>query len=446
MKRLFGTDGIRGRSGDFPLDAATIRVVGASLARQLSETLGRAPRLVTGRDTRESGEWIETAFHAGANGSGAICESAGVITTPGVAYLTNAFEFDAGVVISASHNPFEDNGIKIFSPSGRKIGEDVERAIEKDIHDGLKADGNSDAVNAIRAEEFRSSYLRYLSNLAGGTELTETKIVIDCANGAASGLAPELFTSLGADVVTISNSPDGRNINDNCGSLHLQHLKHAVVEEKADFGVAFDGDADRALFVDENGEVVDGDAVLWIMARYLKDRGKLSNSTVVATVMSNIGLELALKSKHIKLLRTDVGDKYVLEKLIETRSEIGGEQSGHIIFPQISLVGDGMMTALFLLKTLSESNVRLTGAVAGFVRYPQILVNVKVKEKRSFDEVPQIADAARQLEHELDGEGRLLLRYSGTENLARVMIEGKDQGQIEIQANRLASVIQSALG
>ena len=232
-------------------------------------------------------------------------------------------------------------------------------------------------------------------------------------------------------MIAINNDPDGRNINENCGSLHLEHLQAKVLEEKADLGVAFDGDADRALFVDEKGNIVDGDATLWIMAQYLQDHGKLANSTVVATVMSNIGLELALKSKGINLLRTNVGDKYVLEKLIETGSEIGGEQSGHIIFPEISLVGDGMMTALLLLRAITEKGITLAQAKEGFIKYPQILLNVKVREKRPFDDVPEIAAAAKQVESELHGEGRLLLRYSGTENLARVMIEGKDQTAIE---------------
>lgn len=446
MKRLFGTDGIRAKAGEFPLDEKTVKVIGASLTREFREKLGRKPHFVTGRDTRESGEWIESAFHSGALSENAICGSAGVITTPGVAFVTNAFDYDAGVVISASHNPFEDNGIKIFLPSGKKIGDDVELSIEKDIRDKISVDAYVPELGSSRAIEFRIEYLKHLRQQADILSLSEKRIVIDCANGASSNLAPELFANHCANVLAINNSPDGRNINDNCGSLHLANLQTKVLAESADFGVAFDGDADRALFVDEKGAVVDGDATLWILAQYLKDHGKLANSTVVATVMSNIGLELALKSKGIKLLRTDVGDKYVLEKLIETGSELGGEQSGHIIFPEISLVGDGMMTALLLLKAITEKGVSLSEATAGFVRYPQVLVNVKVKEKRSFDDMPQIVESATQIKNDLHGEGRLLLRYSGTENLARVMIEGKDQRQIEAQANRLADVIKATLG
>jgi len=446
MRKLFGTDGIRGVAGEFPLDDRTVRIVGASLARQFRESLGRDARFISGRDTRESGSWLEAAFHAGAVSENAICESAGVITTPGVAYLTSAFDFDAGIVISASHNPYCDNGIKIFSPSGKKIDEKTERAIEKDIHDAVDTVSGTADIHLTRADEFQKAYLDHLKDEGNGFSASGMKIVVDTANGASSKLAPQLFAVLGANVVAIHNEPNGRNINEKCGSTHIEDLQARVVAEKADFGVAFDGDADRALFVDEKGNMVDGDATLLIMARYLKDHGKLANSTVVATVMSNIGLELALRSKGINLLRTNVGDKYVLEKLIETGSEIGGEQSGHIIFPEISLVGDGMMTALFVLRAMMEKRITLSQATEGLTRYPQILLNVRVGEKPPFEDVPEIAAAAKQVENELHGEGRLLLRYSGTENLARVMIEGKDQDAIETQARRLAGVIESAIG
>lgn len=445
MNKLFGTDGIRGVAGEFPLDESSVCIIGASLARQFREKLGRDPRFVTGRDTRESGPSIEGAFHAGAARENARCASADIIPTPGVAYLTRAFGFDAGIVISASHNPFADNGIKIFLPTGKKIDDVTEQAIEADIDGGRTAEGWS-TVDNTRAAEFAAAYLDHLMNEAGGFSATGKKILIDCANGAASPLAPRLFEGLGANVIAIHNKPDGRNINENCGSLHLNALRESVRAENADLGIAFDGDADRALFVDQGGEIVDGDATMWIMARYLKEHGKLANSTVVATVMSNIGLELALRTLDIELLRTDVGDKYVLERLLETNGELGGEQSGHIIFPEISLVGDGMMTALLLLRALTERGESLSEAVKGFVRYPQILVNIRVGEKRPFDDVPAIAAAAADLRQQLNGNGRLLLRYSGTENLARVMIEGKDQQYIDEHAHRLAAVIKDALG
>jgi phosphoglucosamine mutase len=452
MKALFGTDGIRGHAGEFPLDDRSVFAIGASVARQFGESLGRAARFVIGRDTRESGPQIEAAFCAGAASAGAECVSADVITTPGVAYLTSAFEFDAGVVVSASHNPYQDNGIKIFSPSGKKIDGGVERLIEADVYAARDSSPTLDSqAGSLRSsgprsdDTFHTVYLQHLVDEVNGLDLSGKKIVLDCANGAASALAPELFTRLGAEVMAINDRPDGRNINLDCGSLHLEGLQAKVREAGADAGVAFDGDADRALFVDERGEIVDGDATMWVMARYLKEHGKLANSTVVATVMSNIGLEKALESVGVQLDRTSVGDKYVLEELLETGSAIGGEQSGHIILPEISLVGDGMMTALMLLRAVVERGTTLSQAVEGFTKYPQILVNVKVGEKRPFEDVPEIAAAAAGLEKELDGSGRLLLRYSGTENLARVMIEGQDQAAIDAQALRLADIIAAAL-
>jgi phosphoglucosamine mutase len=447
MKKLFGTDGMRGVAGQFPLDEHTVGVLGNSLARRMSEKLGREPRLVTGRDTRESGSWIEKAFHCGAKAAGAVCESAGVITTPGIAAVTKIFDFDAGVVISASHNPYEDNGIKIFAPSGKKIEETAERLVEGDIHAADKSLMFNDCiVNNDRAAEFRQAYVDRLTADFRNISLSNFKIVIDCANGAASGIAPEIFRSLGADVVAINNRPNGKNINKDCGSMHLEELCEKVVDENADFGVAYDGDADRALFVDENGSIVDGDATLWIMGKYLHDGHELRNDTVVATVMSNIGLEIALASRGVKLLRTAVGDKYVLEELLKTGSSIGGEQSGHVIFPGKSLVGDGIGTTLFVLKAIREAGKTVSENVAGFTRYPQTLVNVRVREKQPFESIEPIAAASAQIERELNGSGRLLLRYSGTENLARVMIEGKDQAEIEEKANRLADVITANLG
>lgn len=445
MDQLFGTDGIRAHAGEFPLDESTVRAVGAALARLFTDKVERPTRFITGRDTRESGEWIERAVHTGAISAGAACESAGVITTPGVAFLTSKFEFDAGIVISASHNPFHDNGIKIFLPTGQKMDEMSERIVEADVFETPGVEYAEDAeVDVSRAVEFRDAYLAHLRREAGDLNLSGRRIVIDFANGAASTLALDLFSNLDAEIVSIHCEPDGRNINENCGSTHIDGLREKVVEEQADLGIAFDGDADRALFVDENGKIVDGDATLWIVANRLLDEGKLKNSTVVATVMSNIGLELAFKSKQINLLRASVGDKYVLDGLLNTGAEIGGEQSGHIIFPERSLVGDGMMTALLLLKSLGSRS--LSQACDGFQQFPQTLKNVRVREKKPFAEVPEVLDVSRQVERELDGKGRLLLRYSGTENLARVMIEGPDQASIEEQASRLVRAIVVALG
>lgn len=448
MKQLFGTDGMRGEAGAFPLDSATVALVGRSLARQLEESLGRKPKFVTGRDTRESGSWIEQSIHAGIRSAGGICESAGIITTPGVAFVTREFGFDAGIVISASHNPFFDNGLKVFSPTGKKIASEIERAIERDIFESESPVELQDSkpIEDHNAERYSERYLEHLLEGFPGLSLDGYRVVVDCANGAAFELAPELFGRLGADVVAVHDNPDGRNINEGCGSLHLDSLRDRVLAEGADIGIAFDGDADRALFVDEKGKIVDGDAVLWVMARLLADNGRLANQTVVATVMSNLGLEVALSTRNIRLLRTSVGDKYVLDELLKTNSAVGGEQSGHIIFPQRSLVGDGMMTALFVLEAIFENKLPLSEITAGFTRYPQILVNVKVREKRPFEEVAAISEAAKTVERQLGSNGRLLLRYSGTENLARVMIEGEDQAVIDGHAHQLAEVIRANLG
>jgi len=448
MNRLFGTDGIRGVADNFPLDTQTVAAIGASLARRYQEKLGRPPRLITGRDTRESGERLDAAFHAGASSAGAMIESAGEITTPGVAYLTKEFNFDAGTVISASHNPFEDNGIKIFLPSGQKLDEETERLIERDIE---AATANSSSMtqaglHSTRVDEFHKAYTDHLASAFRELDLKNMRIAVDCANGAACEFAPKVLRTLGADVTAIHDRPNGRNINLDCGSLHLEGVRQLVLETGSSVGVAFDGDSDRALFIDGLGNIVDGDAVLWILGCLFKDQGLLKNNTVVATVMSNIGLEIAFASRGIKLVRAAVGDKFVLDELLKTGSELGGEQSGHIIVPEQSLVGDGIMTALFTLRAIKTSGKKLSELTAGFVRYPQVLINVKVKEKRPFNSVSNVAALSGEIENELDGKGRLLLRYSGTENLARVMIEGQDQLVIESQARRLADVISEALG
>src|SRR5579885_392615 len=456
MKKLFGTDGMRGEAGEFPLDAASVRAAGRSLARHLAEKLGRAPLVVTGRDTRESGGWIEHAFLEGARHAGARVESAGVITTPGVAYLARALPADAGVVVSASHNPFQDNGIKIFAPDGRKLDEATERQIEADIYaERESAVGESRAVSESsdsepddsRPSKLRARYLDYLAeDVAAGLDLEGMSVVVDCANGAASELAPALLARLGARVIATGNSPDGRNINRDCGSLHMDALQRRVVEEGAQLGVAYDGDADRSLFVDARGRLTDGDAALWVLAKRMQERGELAGDRVVATVMSNIGLELALRSRGVELLRADVGDKYVLEELLRTGATLGGEQSGHIIFPRLSLAGDGMITTVNLLRAMRESGRALHELTEGFERFPQVLVNVRVREKRPFAEVAEVSRAAREVQSRLGERGRLLLRYSGTEPLARVMIEGPSQEEIERLDGALASVIRQSLG
>lgn len=449
MKPLFGTDGIRGEAGQFPLDAPTVSAIGYSLARHLSKTTG-PPEIVIGRDTRESGDWLERALIDGATRAGGKCLSAGVITTPGVAFLTRKLDADAGVVISASHNPYQDNGIKIFAPSGQKMDDAVERVIEADIFAGVSQEhpsSNSKSPAPEQEQQLQLQYLAFLSNQIGeGLELKDLKIIVDCANGASSSLAPLLFERLGAQTIAINAAPDGRNINLNCGSLHIDSLREQVIKEKADLGVAFDGDADRSLFVDEKGNFVDGDATLWVLANYLKAHGRLKDETVVATVMSNVGLEIAFRSAGIKFVRTDVGDKYVLDELLRLKASLGGEQSGHIIMPELSLAGDGMITALSLIRALKESGRSLAQSTEGFQTYPQILLNVRVREKRPFGDLPSVQDAVGEVEKELANKGRLLLRYSGTEPLARVMIEGENQHQIETYAHRIGAAIKQEIG
>jgi phosphoglucosamine mutase len=454
--KLFGTDGIRGRAGEFPLDEATVERIGRALVVNIAADLDRSPRLVIGRDTRESGPQIEAALTRGALAAGASVESAGIITTPGVAYLTRACGFDAGVVISASHNPYRDNGIKVFSPSGRKLADDMEQRVERDI---ALASGRPEAqpANAVSEEAqqkshdheatYHAAYLDYLvDDIANGLRLDGLRLGLDCANGAASAFAPELFRRLGAHGEVIASAPDGRNINEGCGSLHLEGLQRLVRDMHLDLGVAFDGDADRALFVDAQGHLVDGDATLLILADELKRQGQLTGDTVVATVMSNIGLELALGERGIGLVRANVGDRYVLDELLARGASLGGEQSGHIIFPNLSLAGDGMITAIEMLRAVSASARGLAELAAGLKRFPQVLVNVEVSRKASLDSLPEVKRAMNRIENELQGRGRLLVRYSGTENLARVMIEGEQQEHIEAQARMLADRIRAAIG
>ncbi len=461
MKKLFGTDGMRGEAGKFPLDAATVEIVGASLAKRLKEKLGRTPLILIGRDTRESGEWLEQALLAGAARAGAKWKSADVLTTPGVAFLARTLPADAGVVISASHNAYRDNGIKIFASSGHKIDEETERLIESDVFSEVDVSSETESHTTANeswkpaktitinheSADLKARYLAFLASEIGrGVSLNGIRLVLDCANGAASGLARELFERLGAFVTAINDNPNGRNINLDCGSLHMEGLQHEVLKQQADLGIAFDGDADRALFVDAKGQLINGDATLWVLSKYLHVRQQLAHDTVVATVMSNIGLEQALLSQGLHLVRTDVGDKYVLDELMRLGASLGGEQSGHIIFPNLSLAGDGFITTLALLRAMTAEGESLQELTEGFRIFPQTLVNVEVREKQPFAEVESIRNVAQQVKAQLGSRGRLLLRYSGTEPLARVMIEGESQTEIENLAKELATVIREALG
>jgi phosphoglucosamine mutase len=443
--KLFGTDGVRGVAGRPPLDPSTVRRLGAALVRALPHGTA-SPQLLVGRDTRESGLWIEMELAHGACGEGATVTSAGVVPTPAVAYLTRTGSYDAGVVISASHNPYEDNGIKVFSGKGEKFTEAVEREVEAIVADASWS-ARSGEAGPVPRDELVDAYLHHLRAVFPEAKALETfPIAIDCANGATTIAAPELFSSLGFDAVVIGNRPDGRNINLACGSTHPEWLAQTVVERGCRMGVAFDGDGDRAIFVDHRGHVVDGDAVLLMCARQLQREGRLKGNTVVATVMSNIGLELALRTHGIDLVRTAVGDKYVMEEMLKRDLALGGEQSGHIIFSEYLFTGDGLCTALNVLRTVAITGRTLADLASDLTAYPQVLLNVRVRERVDLKTVPAIAATMTRVESCVAGQGRLLVRYSGTEPLLRVMIEGQDQDEIRRWAQEIVDVVKEHLG
>jgi phosphoglucosamine mutase len=447
-RKLFGTDGIRGVAGEYPLDRKTVAAVGAALGDGLLRS-HQGRQVVVGMDTRESGPWLAAEIAGGLAHSGITVEFAGVITTPGVAYLSRTGPFAAGVMISASHNPYQDNGIKLIGHSGYKLPDEQEEALETEIFSLREQSLNFPPAQLAVNRGLDRSYLEYLSStLPQG--LAGLRIVADCANGSASLLAPELFERLGARVSAIHCSPDGRNINLNCGSLHLEPLRSEMLKQRADVGVAFDGDADRALFVSSSGRIIDGDAILLLAARHLKQHGGLSANNgppaVVATVMSNLGLERALRSHGIEMLRTPVGDKYVLEEMMRRGAVLGGEQSGHIIFHRYATTGDGMLTALRVFEVMREAGTGLDELTEELKVYPQRLINVRVRERKPLEELDGVKAEIRAAEASFGDSGRVLVRFSGTEPLARVMVEGPDLERVEAFANRIAAKIRSELG
>jgi phosphoglucosamine mutase len=443
--QLFGTDGVRGTAGHFPLDAATVRRIGAALVRALPHGT-ESPRLLIGRDTRESGGWIEAELAHGAAGEGASVTSAGVVPTPAVAYLTRTGSYDAGVVISASHNPFEDNGIKVFSGRGEKFTEKVEHEVEAIVADP-SWQARSGAAVPLPTAALVAPYLDHLRAVVEDRSmLGGIRLAIDCANGATTTVAPDLFRSLGFTLVVIGDHPDGRNINLRCGSTHPERLVQVVVEKQCAMGVAFDGDGDRAIFVDDAGNIVNGDAVLLMCARRLHREGRLKGNAIVATVMSNIGLQIALAETGIGVVRCPVGDKYVMEEMLTRGLSLGGEQSGHIIFSDYLFTGDGLCTALNVLRTVAVSGRTLAELAKDLVAYPQILINVRVREKVDLSTVPAIAEAVARVEQRLDGQGRLVVRYSGTEPLLRVMLEGPTEHEVRTWAQEIADVVKRELG
>ena len=443
MSHLFGTDGIRGVAGTYPLDVRTVRRVGAALMKALPHS---DAKLLIGRDTRESGEWIERELAHGARLSGSHVQSIGVAPTPAVAYLTGSLDFDAGVVISASHNPYQDNGIKVFSGAGVKYTEDFERRIEQLVADASWEVTAGDATQVPGAQHLRKYLDHARTVLPDPDVLGPVRIAVDCANGAMTTVAPALFKEIGFDVTVIGGEPDGRNINKGVGSTHPESLAEVVRRERHRLGVAFDGDGDRAILVDGGGRVLDGDHVMLMCAKQMKLEGRLRGDAVVATVMSNIGLELALRNLDIELIRTQVGDKYVMEEMQRRSSSLGGEQSGHLIYSDYLFTGDGLITALNVLRTMAASGRELADLADDLTTYPQVLLNVRVREKANLASIPQVAAVMARVEDRLGGNGRLLVRYSGTEPLLRVMLEGQNKDEIDRWAHEIVDAVSQTIG
>ncbi len=455
MRQLFGTDGIRSVAGEYPLDRQTVFAIGRALGQRLAARENNV-RVLIGQDTRESSAWISSVLAAGLEASHVKVASAGVITTPGIAYLTRTNHFSAGIVISASHNPWQDNGIKIFGADGYKLSDELEHEIEADIFAHLEqlAEGVSNVVGPAAEmlpgdQELRSQYAHWLADFVAVTDFSKLRVLVDCANGAASTIAPLVFRDCGIAADFLHIEPNGRNINAGCGALYPEHVAQAVAAAKGkyDLGITFDGDADRALFSDAAGRVVNGDGILLLAARDMKTHVMLHNETVVATTMSNMGLEAALRRSEIRMLRAPVGDKYVLEQMLKTGATLGGEQSGHILFRDVdTTTGDGILTALRVLEVIARTGESLAELVADMKVFPQEIKNVHVREKLPLDELTEVARAIRDAERELDGNGRVVVRYSGTERLARVMIEAESEQVMRRHTDAIANAIQQAIG
>ncbi len=449
-RKLFGTDGIRGVANRDPMTAETALRLGQAVAHRFKQE-GRRGRIVIGKDTRLSGYMLESALQAGIVSAGADVMLVGPLPTPGIAFITSSMRADAGIVISASHNPYQDNGIKIFASDGFKLPDEVEADLERRME---AIGGGSDSARArpeaigkaLRIDDAVGRYVQFLKHVFP-KELTldGVKIVVDCSNGAAYQVAPQVFQELGAEVEELNVWPDGRNINFNCGALHPEGMAEEVKHLGARIGVALDGDADRLILADENGDIVDGDQIMAILGTRMIERGELPNRTVVATVMSNLGLERALAAKGGTLLRTAVGDRYVVEAMRAQGLTLGGEQSGHVVFLDHATTGDGMVAALLVLAIMVREGKPLSELARSMTRYPQVLLNFAVARKRPFDEMPAVQKVIAAVEGELGAEGRVVVRYSGTESKARVMIEGTDEAGIRAQADQIARTLQEAL-
>ncbi len=446
-RKLFGTDGIRAVAGEAPLDPTTIYATGLALAHSLRKTAAQ-PAVLLGRDTRESSPWIAATLAAGLRSAGARVESAGIVTTPAVAFLARKHGFHAGVVISASHNPWRDNGIKLFGADGFKLVDALELAMEDEIfhHASQIAAPDPSALPPVEDNPaFQSDYIQFLIDCVPGLSLAGQRIVADCANGAAVAVAPELFRRLGGQVTLLNIAPDGRNINDGCGALYPSYIS-TESQKRGALGLTFDGDADRCMMAGPHGNVINGDAILLMVARDLKLRGLLTGNLVVATTMSNMGLEAALKSSGIRMVRAPVGDRYVLEQMQARNAALGGEQSGHILLLHLATTGDGLLTALVVLDLIARTGKTIDELTADLRVFPQVIVNVKVREKKQLESIPAVAAAIRAAEEDLKDSGRVVIRYSGTEPLARVMIEAESEAAMHRHANAIADAIRTELG
>ncbi|MFN2426504.1 MAG: phosphoglucosamine mutase [Candidatus Binatia bacterium] len=450
VRKLFGTDGIRGVANEEPMTPETVLRLGRAVGQHFQTSGHRRHKIVIGKDTRLSGYMFETALSAGLTSMGVDVLLVGPMPTPGIAFLTRSLRADAGVAISASHNPYSDNGIKFFGPDGFKLADsaeaDIEALMSSDVLDRTRPTGHG-IGKAFRIDDADGRYNVFLKNvLPRELTLDGLRVVIDCAHGAAYRIAPTVLSELGADVIAIGVSPDGHNINDQVGATHVAGLRERVRAEKADVGIALDGDADRCILVDEKGEEVDGDHVLAILGLAMMDKGNLAGSTVVATVMSNFGLEVALRERGIALERTPVGDRYVVERMVEGGFRLGGEKSGHIICLDHATTGDGMVTALSVLTSMKLSGRPLSEGRSLLRSYPQRLVSLRVKERRALSSIPSVVGAIAEAEGALGGRGRVVVRFSGTEPLARVMVEGEEESAVERHAQRIAAAIEAALG
>jgi len=455
LRQLFGTDGIRGVAGEYPLDQKSIFAIGRALGQRLVAR-DRVARVVIGQDTRESSAWISAALAAGLESAKVKVVSAGVITTPGIAYLTRSNGFAAGIVISASHNPWQDNGIKIFGADGYKLSDELEHEIEADIFAHIEQLAAAVSHNAVPDcgmlpgdSQLREQYAHWLADFVADTDFSRFRVLVDCANGAATTVAPLVFRECGVAADFLHTEPTGRNINAGCGALHPEHVAQTIASsgDKYDLGITFDGDADRAMFSDASGQVANGDAVLLLAARDMKSHVRLHNDMVVATTMSNMGLEAALKRTGISMLRAPVGDKYVLEQMLRTGATLGGEQSGHILFRDIdTTTGDGILTALRVLEVMARTDKPLAELVADMKVFPQEIKNVQVREKVPLEQLPEVMATIRRAESDLDGNGRVVVRYSGTEKLARVMIEAESEAAMRRHSDAIADAIHQAIG